>query len=125
MAGYDPKRPRPTVDGDGPVPVDALLEPEPLPSVQPVDPAPVEAAPAEVAPVDPAPVEAAPFDSEPAVAPGVEDRPNRPVQGGASDVPVADAPTGSTANRAVLMVGGAAALAAVAIVLLLRRRRHR
>lgn len=96
--GYDPKRPRPVVDRDQPVPVDALIQPA----------GPRAGRPHSVTAVD---------DSPPPSATAT--------WSAGSDVPVADPPTAPTANRAVMFVMfGTAAASALILLLVLRRRRR-
>jgi hypothetical protein len=104
MAGYDPKRPRPTAvdEADEPAPVEALLAPV----------APEVAAPALAAPE---------VDLRDQRGSGVGERPGVV----ASEVPVAAAPEEGTANRAVLFAGLAGAgLVALLVAIVLRRRRR-
>lgn len=99
MAGYDPKRPRPTAvdEADEPAPVEALLAP-----------AASEVATPEV-------------DLRDQRGSGVGERPGVV----ASEVPVAAAPEEGTANRAVLFAGLAGAgLVALLVAIALRRRRR-
>jgi hypothetical protein len=99
MAGYDPKRPRPTAvdEADEPAPVEALLAPV----------APEAAAPD--------------VDLRDQRGSGVGERPGVV----ASEVPVAAAPEEGTANRAVLFAGLAGAgLVALLVAIVLRRRRR-
>lgn len=102
MAGYDPKRPRPTTvdEADEPAPVEALLAP---------------AAPEAVAPE---------VDLRVQPVAGVAEVAERPAAT-ASEVPVAAAPEEGTANRAVLFAGLAAVgVVGVFVALILRRRRR-
>jgi hypothetical protein len=137
MAAYDPKRPRPVVDRDEPAPVDALIDATPtaeVPVVEP-DPDPVvleDESVEDVAvdePADDVPAHDVagdePVDDEP------DERPTTPVGSvvadpprPGSDVPVAEPPEGTTANRAVMFVMfGAAAATLVALLVFWRRRR--
>lgn len=138
MSGYDPKRPRPADadDLDGPVPVDGLLDPVAVPGAtevsgtdgpDPVEPiGDVEVAPPSVTVDDGETVdEVDEVDlREPATSPngrsaaGVRVVPD-------SQVPVAPAPDGGTANRAVVVAGLVAAAVGVTVVVVVARRRRR
>lgn len=131
MAGYDPKRPRPSVPEDQPAPVEALLdEAPPLPSDTSPDDDPSatttidvrEPATGRVAMTSSS--TAAEASTAPAASSAARSAPATPSGGTGSEVSVAPAPEEGTANRALLVAGIVAALGAVvALVLILRRRR--
>jgi hypothetical protein len=128
MAGYDPKRPRPTAASEDPPPVEALLEP-PTSEVPAVVPSATEGQPEGPGPSGSGDTPPRPSEPDAPSEPAVEVDLREPSTNGSTgrahhEVPVAPAPEEGTANRAVLVAALSGVLALVAVLVVWRRHRR-